>query len=129
MQSPEHTGSHVIPPPPALPTLPSSEPPISKRGVSWKLVGAFLALLMTVGASALGISNQIGESAAEERARDRATSQQLEQLTREVRVIGGTLATHREQLTTYRERIGSLRRDVDDLERELGKRRRTAREN
>jgi septal ring factor EnvC (AmiA/AmiB activator) len=129
MSAPEHTGSHLIPPPPALPTLPSSEPPISKRGVSWKLVGAFLALLMTVGASALGISNQIGESAAEERARDRATSQQIEQLTREVRVIGGTLVTHREQLTAHRERIGTLRRDVDELERDRNKRRPIDREN
>lgn len=54
MQSHEHdhTGSHTIPPPPRVPTIPSSEPPISKRGLSWKAIASVASILFALAGSA-----------------------------------------------------------------------------
>jgi flagellar motility protein MotE (MotC chaperone) len=121
----ENTGPHAIPPPPIVPrdpfasTPPESEPPISAKGASWKTIAAALGVIASIVASALGLSYQIGETSAAQRARDREISAQIEVIDRRTERIDGAQAHHRDELSTHRAELRELRRDVDDNTAEI----------
>lgn len=127
----EPTGSHAIPPPPMVEmprdpfasAPPTSEPPISAKGATWKTIAQTAIVLAGVVASALGISHQIGESAADARARDRELSAAVEIIDRRTERIDSAQGAHRDEITVHRERLAATARRLDAIERELNKRR------
>lgn len=96
-----------------------SDPPITSKGASWKTIAAALGVLAGIAGSTVTLSYQIGQKDAEQRARDREQSGQLETIARRIDRIGDAQEHQREELTAHRERIGALRRDVDTAAREL----------
>lgn len=124
----ENTGPHAIPPPPFVPRdpfgpAPESDPPFTSKGASWKTIAAALGVVATIIGSTITLSYQIGERAAEQRARDAEQTGQLEVITRRIERIGNAREHDREELTAHRERLASHRERIDALEREINKRR------
>lgn len=122
---PDSTGPHAIPPPAMVPRdpfalpPPESDPPFTSKGASWKTIAAALGVIITIVVSALGLSYQIGETGADQRARDREISAQIEVIDRRTERIGDAQEHQREELSTHRAELRELRRDVDANESEL----------
>lgn len=129
---PDSTGPHAIPPPPLVPRdpfaapPPESDPPISAKGASWKTIAAAVSVIAGIVASTVTLSYQIGERAAEQRARDAEQSGQLEIIDRRIDRIGEAQLEQGDEITAHRERLTQLRHDVDTNTseiRDLNKRR------
>lgn len=105
-----------------------SEPPFSARGL-WrarKTIGAVLAALIGLLSSTGTIIYQIGERAAEERARDREAVARDHRMQESINVILQRSARHDaqfvetdERLDDHDTRVAVLRRDVDELARDI----------
>ncbi len=123
----ENTGPHPIP----AYVPPESEPPVSARGLTWKALAGLAAALIGLLGSTLTITYAIGESAAEQRARDREQSAQLTRIEADIRSIvarsqrhDAQIARHDTRLEVYGARIAANERAIEET-----KRRQASREN
>jgi hypothetical protein len=113
----ETTGPHPLPP--LADPHRGSEPPISARGVSWKVVLAFLSALWAVGGLTGTVIYTHAESQADDRARDVREREFRREVIARLDRIETSSVTSVQRLGEHGTVIAVLRRDVDAHDREL----------
>jgi hypothetical protein len=116
----EHTGPHPLPPlvgghPPGR----GSDPPISAKGVSWKVVGTALGFLFTAATTIGTVVYTQGVERAEQRAEARSTREALAAIRADQRVQHLRIERSEARLAGHDTQIGIVERDVREIGHEL----------
>lgn len=113
MSEAETTGTHAIPPPPRLPRERESDPPLTAKGASWKVIGAALGLMF---AALLPSATVVMEAGAIRQALTDVRDE-VNNLRTEVRGVGDREASTRERVAVIKTRVDRIEADLAELQR------------